>query len=632
MYIQKKKTVLIFILSIPLLVLLISLKNGNMHLQFNELFSKQLDSLKMGLIELKSETIAKNYRNSKRKYLQFRDYYKQIEFLLEFKFPTLCKEKINANPLPRLERNSFNSNVLEPHGLQVLDELIFEKNINFTEVNNEIILLEKIFSELPEFEILISEFWIAARIQIVRLAHLTLASFDAPGSRNGLQDVKSSLMGIRKFSHFLFPEKKSEIEKMEQRYLRILNNSIEKLKGEANGFNYFQYIKYSLNPLFSIMLQIHLQQGWDMPQEINSMPQAINYLSENLFSESILNKNYFYTYPAQIQKDSIILLGQYLFFDPVLSASNKMACATCHSPEKAFTDGKKTSVQAYDKAAPARNAMSLENCVYTEKFFWDLRSEHLIFQMDHVVSNAQEFNSNWFEIAEKLQKSKEYKNLFVQIFKQSQIQPQQIKLALSAYVAHLTGFNSFFDSLLNKEFEKTKYNLSIVNGFNLFIGKGNCATCHFTPTFAGLVPPYFQETESEVLAVPSVFPSKKATLDLDLGRYSNILKEKHEIYKFSFKTPTLRGVEKTAPYMHNGAFKTLEDVMDFYNKGGGAGFNIYLENQTLGTDKLNLSKQEIKDIILFLKSLSNTKIFSTPTKLPLFTNDSLLNKRSIGGE
>ena len=122
------------------------------------------------------------------------------------------------------------------------------------------------------------------------------------------------------------------------------------------------------------------------------------------------------------------------------------------------------------------------------------------------------------------------------------------------------------------------------------------------------VPPAFTETESEVLGVPQTNSKKNNSLDKDLGKYDFT---KATVQKHSFKTPTLRNIELTAPYMHNGVFNTLEQVMRFYNNGGGAGLNIAPDNQTLPANKLNLTKKEIAAIISFMKTLTDT-VYSKP--------------------
>jgi cytochrome c peroxidase len=140
-------------------------------------------------------------------------------------------------------------------------------------------------------------------------------------------------------------------------------------------------------------------------------------------------------------------------------------------------------------------------------------------------------------------------------------------------------------------------------GFNLFMGKGKCATCHFMPLFNGSVPPQYFETESEVLGVPAKADTINAVVDSDAGKFNTYNRALH---KFAFKTPTLRNAALTAPYMHNGVFKTLEEVIDFYNRGGGAGIGAVVSNQTLPVDKLNLSRKEQQQIIAFIHTLTDT--------------------------
>lgn len=134
------------------------------------------------------------------------------------------------------------------------------------------------------------------------------------------------------------------------------------------------------------------------------------------------------------------------------------------------------------------------------------------------------------------------------------------------------------------------------------MGKATCGTCHFAPTFSGLVPPFFEENESEVLGV--LKNPKTIELDDDLGRSaSKRLTYETEIYDRSFKTVTVRNISKTAPYFHHGQYNTLEEVVEFYNVGGGIGFGLEVPNQTLPPDSLNLSEVEKRQLIAFLKAI-----------------------------
>ena len=132
------------------------------------------------------------------------------------------------------------------------------------------------------------------------------------------------------------------------------------------------------------------------------------------------------------------------------------------------------------------------------------------------------------------------------------------------------------------------------------MGKAKCATCHFIPLFNGVTPPKYIVSESEVLGVPVSLAD--STLDPDPGYYGVI---GVDAYKHAFKIPTIRDINKTAPYMHNGIYQTLDQVMEFYNKGGAAGLGIHLPNQTLSEENLQLTEKEKEDIIAFMNSLES---------------------------
>jgi cytochrome c peroxidase len=173
--------------------------------------------------------------------------------------------------------------------------------------------------------------------------------------------------------------------------------------------------------------------------------------------------------------------------------------------------------------------------------------------------------------------------------------------ALASYIRSLVRLNSRFDAYMRGNDKMLSANER--SGFNLFMGKARCGTCHFLPLFNGLIPPFFTETESEVLGVPQTNDKRNARLDPDEGKFTLT---KSVVHKMAFKTPTLRNIALTAPYMHNGVFKTLADVVNFYNDGGGKGLGIAPPYQTLPLDKLNLSLAEKQQLIAFMKSLTDT--------------------------
>jgi cytochrome c peroxidase len=217
-----------------------------------------------------------------------------------------------------------------------------------------------------------------------------------------------------------------------------------------------------------------------------------------------------------------------------------------------------------------------------------------------------EFNTSFTDLIDKVDNNARYKVLFEKAFgSSSEVTRYKFSAALSSYVASLRSINSQFDRYARGEVKDISPQVKL--GFNLFTGKAGCATCHYAPTFSGLVPPLYHENESEVLGVLA----KPNTLDVDqdTGRISNkITEDNEEIYRGSFKTMTVRNVKLTAPYFHNGAYNTLEEVINFYNKGGAAGLGLTYEvpNQTLPPDHLNLSKKEIAALIAFMESLTDT--------------------------
>jgi len=147
---------------------------------------------------------------------------------------------------------------------------------------------------------------------------------------------------------------------------------------------------------------------------------------------------------------------------------------------------------------------------------------------------------------------------------------------------------------------------------------------------AGNVPPLYTDSETEILGVPAT--KENQMVDPDLGRFkSGFPADKAAIYQHSFKTTSVRNVEYTAPYMHNGVYNTLEEVIDFYNQGGGEGLGLAVFNQTLPPNALNLSKKEVKSLKAFMLSLSaDLSKFQAPQELPAFEEAELKN-RKVGG-
>ena len=254
-----------------------------------------------------------------------------------------------------------------------------------------------------------------------------------------------------------------------------------------------------------------------------------------------------------------------------------------------------------------RNAPTLFYCADQYSQFWDGRVKNLDEQINTVLLNVVEMNGDHRLILSRLNNTNEYVESFKIAFAKnadSVISIPNVAVAITAYLKTLSPFSSAFDEYIQGN--KNALTRKQISGFNLFMGKAQCGTCHFAPVFNGLIPPLYKRTELEVLGTTSNTNFAKPELDSDSGRFSSF---PIEFYQGAFKTPTVRNAAKTAPYMHNGAFNTLHDVLEFYNKGGGAGLGLKVPTQTLPSKPLKLSEEEMDDIIGFLNSLTDKSDF-----------------------
>jgi len=578
---------------------------------------------------------SKSKHEIQKSYLEFRKHYKQWEYITAQKDANWIKEELNPAPLPKLEENSFGANVIQPRGLQVLDEIMYSEEFVLNELNEQISYLKTKLNEHSPTKIYDREIFESARITLIRIFTLSLTGFDTPGSINGINDAKNTLIAIEEDLSLYYNSLNKKDPNVSNDITRLFKITIQYLNDNQNfsKFDRLTFLKNNINPLYKLILKAHQLLEIELPHEVYRLPMAYNYLAENLFDKDFIDKNYFIQVPKQFINEKVKSLGRLLFFDPILSLSNDRSCNSCHEPMKGFTDQLPKSIASGRNGYLKRNSPTLINSVYSERLFHDLRARTFNDQMEHVLTAKDEFNTDMITVLDKLNQSSEYIALFKNAFQlaDNKITAVYVQMALAVYVSSLTGLNSEFDKYVRGDVKEI--NSSVKNGFNLFMGKAVCGTCHFAPLFNGTVPPDYKESESEVLGVPENPYSKKRVLDSDEGRGLALLKERVYFNKYAFKTPTVRNVALTFPYMHNGSYKTLDDVMDFYNKGGGKGLGIVLEHQTLPFDELKLTKKEMKDIIHFMESLTDTiGLTSKPKKLPSFENNPDWNKRTIGGE
>jgi cytochrome c peroxidase len=307
-------------------------------------------------------------------------------------------------------------------------------------------------------------------------------------------------------------------------------------------------------------------------------------------------------------------LGKLLFFDPILSDDNTLSCAHCHHPHLGFSDGLPRSRGRGGKGAGrertggielTRGAPSLWNTVYNHRQFWDGRAAHLEEQARMVITTPEEVNADPAELVRKLKAIPEYRALFDKAFggKDGEaITFKNITYAIAAFQRTLVSFNSRFDRYAAGD--GSALSPQEKRGLKLFLSpKTRCNECHGIPTFAN--------RDFKVIGVPDPKdgPADVAKPEAERGRGGGP--------NGAFKIPTLRNIALTAPYMHNGAFETLEEVLDFYSGGGGRGLGLDVPLQDDKIRKFALTPQEKADLIAFLLALTDESALpEIPQRVP----------------
>lgn len=277
-------------------------------------------------------------------------------------------------------------------------------------------------------------------------------------------------------------------------------------------------------------------------------------------------------------------LGRMLFYDPILSVDSSISCASCHKQSLGFADDQIISPGVEGRLA-MRNAPTLANVVYNPTFLFDGYLETLEKQVLVPIEEHPEFANNIVDISKKLAKDPIYSRLSREAYNR-EIDPFVITRSISAFERTLISGNSKYDQEVFQK--KSVLNKSEKRGMNLFFNELECASCHSGFNFTN-----FSTQNNGLYEVYS-----------DTGRMRVTQLEED---RAMFKVPTLRNIELTAPYMHDGSIATLEEVIDHYQSGG--------ENHPNKSDKLKpfkLSKKEKKDLINFLKCLTDNSFINNP--------------------
>lgn len=561
-----------------------------------EYFRAQTDSLLQYLDLLVADADSgQDVLRLKQDFAASRFQYKKIEPIAEYYFQGLI-QRINGPALPDVSIQD--GQVWPPHGFQVLEQILFENYRDSSKIRlgNEVRLLQTdlrfIRSSLADLPILPHHMHELIRHEFIRIATLGITGFDASLSKLSMQEAAYSLKGIMELLHASGFKIGSELWRRSENAIRYIEYN-----ASFDDFNRIGFLTEFLEP-FSDEFENSVP---DMQRLDTALRRPFNGSLHQLMRGERFNPDYYSGYATLNINRAKVDLGRLLFSDVRLSGSGNISCASCHKPELFFTDGQEKASDFVHGGTLPRNTPTLYYSGLQSSQFYDLRAASLEDQADFVMSSHNEFNNSSAAIARQLWADSVYRKMFREAFPtKDSISGYEVRNSIAAFVRSLSSFTSPFDSYMRGN--KSAMNDEQLKGFNLFTGKAKCATCHFIPLFNGTIPPWYDRTESEIIGVPSGAVFKDAIIDKDSGRY---VIHRFPEFLHAFKTPGLRNVAKTAPYMHKGVYRTLDEVLEFYQKGGGAGIGINLPSQTLPFDSLQLNEAEKKAIIAFLESITD---------------------------
>ena len=536
-------------------------------------------------------------------FLKSRLLFKKFEWAAAY-FAADLTERLNGPPVQEVENADLldpsMARGIDPMGLQVIEQLIYPHYNPVAKAE----LVNKVDHLVQNTEYLVSFFtthpladWRtldAAKLEVFRVIALGITGYANPLSLNSMEESATALKSLKSVldSYASGKDGKSLLQNVDASISYLLDHP------GFNDFNRADFIIHYANKVSTGIAQLEQK----LPGEKIKYNRMLNQDIRTMFDSGAFNVNAFSPGHEFDITDAKVQLGKRLFFDVSLSGTGTRSCASCHKPGLAFTDGLAKNTDIHDpKKLLQRNVPTLLNAALQSNYFYDMRALTLEDQAADVIANKQEMGNSMDAIIKYVSANESYKSNFAKAFPGSAgktINAGEVANALASYVRSLVKLNSRFDEYMRGN--EDMLSQQELRGFNLFMGRAKCATCHFIPLFNGVAPPKYVESETDVLGVPVSL--RDSTLDPDPGYYGIIGVNS---YKYAFKTPTVRNISKTAPYMHNGVYPTLYQVMEFYNNGGAAGLKIELPNQSLPAQKLHLSDEERLDIIAFMKSLDS---------------------------
>lgn len=562
---------------------------------------------------------------------------KQVDFWLRYLHPVVYK-KINGPLTIEWETEVFEK-YEKPYkrigaGLTLaelyLNNAFIERDslcnlIDSSIVNSKVYLQDSITRLIDSPD----HFYFANRLFLLNLAAIYTTGFECPDKQQLIPELSELLKGVSGI-YSAFNASYSNY-RLSEEYLELFDSMIKFVRAQSadgNSFNHFVFIRDFVNPLFTLnQMFIKLNRF----RSVNLIDYSLNDHAISIFDKQLYRgqdiKGVYRPVKDTVMLNEIKSIGKLLFYDPLLSGNIKRSCASCHIPQQYFTDTSvSTSLQFNGTDRLERNTPSLINVEYNHLIMLDGKHINLSNQAKDVLTNPKELNNKGEEeILRKLLSCKLYKielKKFAEKSSDSDLNLRHVTSAISMYYGSFGQYNSTFDEAMN---HRTVLDSVSVDGFNIFMSKAQCATCHFAPVFNGVKPPYVS-SEFEVLGVPD--DRNFSRISQDKGRF---LINPATQTLHAFRTGSIRNIMHTKPYMHNGIFQSLTELVDFYNVGGGLGNGIQVENQTLSKDSLHLTQYEKTALIKFMESLNESiPLEDPPTELPPSSNKKW-NTRKVGG-
>jgi cytochrome c peroxidase len=476
---------------------------------------------------------------------------------------------------------------------------------------SEIFAHDSITAELGSYH----HFFLCNRLFLLNLAAIYTTGFECPAPEQVIPELQK-MMGSAEHIYSAFNESYPATA-VNTEYLALYHKSLQFVAAQQQNpeqFDHFGFIRDYINPLF-ILNQQMIRNYRVISKSVSDY--TLNKEAGSIFSKDLYNgqnaKGVYFNVADKGILAEIDRLGKLLFYDPLLSGNNERSCASCHKPTQYFTDTTtRTAMQFGRQGLLNRNTPSLINANYNHLVMADGKHISLQDQTHAVITSKEEMGCAEQDILQKVLSCRDYKKAFNRLLPYTPQEPElsiaHISSAITFYYSKFSKAVSPFDDAMNR---LSNADADVIAGFNLFMGKAQCGTCHFVPQFNGVKPPYVG-SEFEVLGTPA--DTAYSQLSTDEGRYG-VHPAKETMH--AFRTGTVRNAAHTMPYMHNGVFATLEAVIDFYNNGGGAGKGLRVPNQTLSSDPLQLSAAEKQQLIRFIRALDEKVPFeAAPFKLP----------------